>query len=257
MMYMTHSPSAMRGMTLIELGVVLLILVALAGLTLPTLIGTVDNAECELTDATLQNLKSAIIGSPTSPGFVGDMNRMPYNLSELMSINTCTNCPPYNTSANHGWRGPYLSNGILDQFRQLDYVHLDGQGNPTPVAGKAIQLVLAFDGTNCNYFLLSNGPNGKPDIAPLKPLTYTSSTSYAPQCPSSSISSISPTTMQHLASSPMNTGLAISNTPQYLDMSAVPTSWIRGDDRLLFIESVDPGSINTQGQIVTNTPCNQ
>ena len=261
-MSMTHSPRAMRGMTLIELGVVLLILVALAGMTLPMVTGVISNSGCELTDATLQNVRSAIIGSPTSPGFVGDMNRMPYNLEELTKCPTYGNfaCVPpatssYNPSSQTGWRGPYVTNSnpipsttfnvITDQFKSpINY--------PT-LSGSPIQLVLAYDGTSkCRYFLLSNGPNGKPDISPLS--TLTSMSSPASTCTNTN-GNISSATMGYLATiTPINnlsttppiTGLG--NTPQYLDISAVGSNGNRVDDRLLFIESLDPGS---------NTPCNQ
>ena len=237
-MSMTHSPRAMRGMTLIELGVVLLILVALAGLALPYVGGIIGNSSCELTEATLQNVRSAIIGSPTSPGFVGDMNRMPYNLSELLS---CTSCTQYNASANHGWRGPYLSNNytpkssspvgampvivtgmpiITDQFR-TSTTYSGASGSP-------IQLVIKYNGgANCNYFLLSNGPNGITDT----PIS-TTAIPIIISCPN-----ISSATM---------TNLHNSNTP-YLNATALPISLNRNDDQLLFIESVDPG---------TNATCN-
>ena len=272
MLYMTHPPQNMRGITLIEVSVVLLILVALAGLGLPYVRSTIDDSECSLTDVTLQNVKSAIMGSPTAPGFVGDMNRMPYNLEELTTCPTYGNfaCVPpatssYNPSSQSGWRGPYVSNSnpipntnptftvITDQFKSPT--------NYPALSGSPIQLALAFDGTNCSYFLLSNGPNGNPDIAPipaasLPAITYASAVSYAPGCYSST--KISPNTMSYLAnanapntsmnnlSAPPITGLG--TTPQYLNISGGINTWTRGDDRLLFIESVDPGS---------NTPCNQ
>ena len=119
MLYMTHPPQNMHGISLIEVSVVLVILVALAGLGLPYVRSTIDDSECSLTDVTLQNVKSAIMGSPTAPGFVGDMNRMPYNLEELTtctistviphSCATTTQLTSYNPSSQSGWRGPYVS----------------------------------------------------------------------------------------------------------------------------------------------------
>ena len=252
-MSMTYSPRAMRGMTLIELGVVLLILVALAGLALPYVGGIIGNSSCELTEATLQNVRSAIIGSPTSPGFVGDMNRMPYNLGELITCPTGTNptfacgtptnpslTSSYNPSSQSGWRGPYLTNanvanGITDQFRSSSYP----QGAP-------IKLLIAYSPATatttavCNYVLLSYGPNG---ILDTEPNGVSSSTrlptinSSSPLYNASGVSNcpnISTTTLNYLTGIP------------YLEW-ATSTPFNRLDDQLLFIESVDPG---------TNATCN-
>jgi len=207
-----NSLAVMRGMTLIELSVVLLVLVSLAGLTLPTLLSTVDTSECNASDVTLQNIRSAILGTPTTPGFLGDMNRMPYALSELVSCPTCTQ---YNKQSNHGWRGPYLSNGYVDQFRTA----------LSP--GSNVRLLVEYNGANnsCYYFLLSNGPNGQTD-------TNLSATAISS---AESCSNISSNTISKLNTFGVN----------YLDNTTV---WSRGDDRLLFIETVDPG---------TNSSCNQ
>ena len=49
-----------RGFTLIELTVVLVILLALAGLAVPYVMGTGSTAMCQTTDATMQTVKEAI-----------------------------------------------------------------------------------------------------------------------------------------------------------------------------------------------------
>ena len=49
------------GVTLLELTVVLLVLVALAGVAIPYLGGTSSTALCNATDVTMQNVKKAIM----------------------------------------------------------------------------------------------------------------------------------------------------------------------------------------------------
>jgi len=50
-------------MTLIELRVVMLILIALAGLALPYVSGTTSKALCDATNVSMANIKKVIMGS--------------------------------------------------------------------------------------------------------------------------------------------------------------------------------------------------
>ncbi|GAB6067509.1 hypothetical protein JCM13664_08270 [Methylothermus subterraneus] len=121
------------GFTLLELTVVLLILVALAGVVLPFTQGTVGQAACQATDATLAAVKEAIMGSGAGPGYYSDMqNHYPawqdgsgnlhYHLHFLFNTTThvsslgTVSLYPKNLTGFHpnlalGWRGPYLQNG--------------------------------------------------------------------------------------------------------------------------------------------------
>ncbi|WP_031432310.1 hypothetical protein [Methylomarinum vadi] len=67
------------GMTLIELTVVLLILIALAGLAIPYLGGTSKKALCEATDASMANIKKAIMNGY----YLDTLGKFPQNLSGL------------------------------------------------------------------------------------------------------------------------------------------------------------------------------
>lgn len=113
-----------RGMTLVELTVVLLILTALAGLAVPYISGTGHTAQCQTTDATMQAVKEAIMGGKAGPGFYGDtLGAYPapsrtstaYNLHFLFSQyppgNSTKAWPDFNAKTAVGWRGPYLQNG--------------------------------------------------------------------------------------------------------------------------------------------------
>jgi len=110
----------MRGMTLIELGVVLLILVALAGLTLSMIQSTPRYSECVATDTTLANIREAIMGGAGQAGYWSDMrgvppfdnNVSPPNASSLNSLFNNPTTQSFNPVTQRGWRGPYLTGGV-------------------------------------------------------------------------------------------------------------------------------------------------
>ncbi|MGR9114697.1 MAG: prepilin-type N-terminal cleavage/methylation domain-containing protein [Gammaproteobacteria bacterium] len=88
-----------RGMTLLELTVVLLILTTLATVALRATSGLQDQARWELTKNRYDEIKKAIIGDPKLiingqpdiSGFIADMGRLPNNIKELLSQNYCDN----------------------------------------------------------------------------------------------------------------------------------------------------------------------
>jgi prepilin-type N-terminal cleavage/methylation domain-containing protein len=129
-----------RGMTLIELTVVLVAMVAVAGMVIPYVAssggggGGHSVAACIATDTTLVNIRDAIMGTSTAPGFRTDLGMMPsYRgmasyagvtnpdpdftglLSELYHPSASSSAAPYpsyNASTRHGWNGPYLTGGM-------------------------------------------------------------------------------------------------------------------------------------------------
>jgi type II secretory pathway pseudopilin PulG len=110
-------PPAQGGLTLLELAVVLLVLVGLAGMLLPHLGGTGERAACTTTDATLATARDAITGGARS-GFYDDMlpHRLPddngngrHKLHYLMERGSN---PPYDPVTRVGWNGPYLQGGL-------------------------------------------------------------------------------------------------------------------------------------------------
>jgi type II secretory pathway pseudopilin PulG len=126
----------MRGMTLIELAVVMLILIAVAGLVVPMIGNTAKNAVCSTTDVTLVNIRDAILGGAAMSGYKNDLGMMPsYSrqfasigvgapnyqdgiLSELYSNPVIpiaqggVSFPAYNPTTRRGWNGPYLTGGF-------------------------------------------------------------------------------------------------------------------------------------------------
>ncbi|MCK4843233.1 MAG: prepilin-type N-terminal cleavage/methylation domain-containing protein [Methylococcales bacterium] len=110
-----------KGMTLIELTVVLLILIALAGLAIPYVGGTNRMALCQATDASMQAIKTAIMGGGANTGFYMDTlgyypqntpDKQDHNDYDLRYLFEPTGFKStYNPKTAVGWRGPYLMSG--------------------------------------------------------------------------------------------------------------------------------------------------
>ncbi|MGR9035360.1 MAG: type II secretion system protein [Gammaproteobacteria bacterium] len=109
-----------QGMTLIELSVVLLILIALAGIAIPYIGSTSRTAMCQATDATMHAVREAIMGGAAGPGFYSDTlgyfpkdskDASDYSLHHL--FHKPTGWEEYNPKTGVGWRGPYLQTGGL------------------------------------------------------------------------------------------------------------------------------------------------
>jgi type II secretory pathway pseudopilin PulG len=146
------APRRMRGLTLIELAVVLLILIALAGLLMPSVQNASGSAQCVATDASMVVIRDAILGTGGQPGYFSDMGSFPkhpdattttsspFNLHYLFSdwnanadpvpnsclkngpdAVDCVHLPHYNPVTQRGWHGPYLANGLTCGSLSKDY----------------------------------------------------------------------------------------------------------------------------------------
>lgn len=129
-----------QAFTLIEALVVMLIVVALASVTLDFTKDFAFQSRYEVTQDRYEKLKRAIIGRPDAlingqpdiSGFVADMGRLPMNIHDLLEANYClpdrtetgqaacellTGGTDWRAQATanttndlkHGWRGPYLT----------------------------------------------------------------------------------------------------------------------------------------------------
>lgn len=157
-----------KGLSLLELIVVLAILVALAGIVLvrvgPDLRfnvgGEALSAEEIATRQTFAVVRSAILGSDVgTPGFRQDTGRYPETMAELFE--RPTDVPPFAPAYGIGWRGPYIlptgarytvdpAIGFTDDYGDDgDPAVLDAWGRP---------IVLQQAGTE-NLRLVSAGPN--------------------------------------------------------------------------------------------------
>lgn len=165
------TPCRQLGLTLIELTVVLLILVAMAGLVVPNISGTSNMAECTATDATMAAIKNAIVGDFENPGYADDMKRNPVNMSELFNQGSQET---FNPVTELGWRGPYLYQPFLAD-------HADRSGNfsnasyvsPAIADGESVILdgygllrpIIIQNPTDDDVRLVSAGPDGLLDTA--------------------------------------------------------------------------------------------
>lgn len=146
----SRNNNTQSGMTLIELSVVLLILIALAGLATPYLSGTGRKALCDATDVTMANVKRAIMERyflDTLGTFPATQGGSDFSLHYLFNAGGWSSFDP---DTQVGWRGPYLMSSVqLESAAALPtnlgsaagtYVHrgftdndniiLDGWGRP-------------------------------------------------------------------------------------------------------------------------------
>lgn len=131
-----------KGFSLVELTVVLLIITLLAGVALRSTNELSFQVRYEQTQERLQRIREAILGNPRQiingqqavSGFVADMGRLPQNLRELIDNNSAHSdcdldntkdldldgnpaldiCLPWSATDNPGnlgvgWRGPYIN----------------------------------------------------------------------------------------------------------------------------------------------------
>ena len=117
------------GVTLIELTVVLIMLVALAGVAVPYISGTGSTALCNATDVTMQNIKKVIM----ERYYLDTLGYFPkntkagndYSLKYLFTKPNEWNL--FNPETQTGWRGNYLQGGItLTKDQYYSIVNLNG-----------------------------------------------------------------------------------------------------------------------------------
>lgn len=129
-------PITQRGLTLLELAVVLFILIALAGLSTPYLAGESLRTACIATDASLAGVREAITGGSAGTGYLNDLGDLPHYtdtsgvrhdtlhflFSDRIIIGADTFTAndrslaslPFNPVTGRGWRGPYLQGGMVN-----------------------------------------------------------------------------------------------------------------------------------------------
>ncbi|SYZ72511.1 hypothetical protein TRIP_C20626 [Candidatus Zixiibacteriota bacterium] len=104
------SLKSIRGFTLIELVMVIIIIGVLAGVAMKSMSSAIQTGRIESTKQEMEQLASAIVGNPdlvsngsrTDFGYVGDVGSLPSNLDALV------NQPTGFTT----WKGPYIRNSF-------------------------------------------------------------------------------------------------------------------------------------------------
>jgi len=130
---MKKSANALRGFTLIEMLVVLVIIGMLAGLVGPRLFGHVDASKVKTAEVQVKMLKGAL------EAFRLDVGRFPTQAEGLLVLNQA----PTEARAHAQWHGPYLDQDVP----------LDPWGNP---------YIYSLPGTDGQPFALySLGGDGK------------------------------------------------------------------------------------------------
>ncbi|CCE22182.1 MULTISPECIES: hypothetical protein [Methylotuvimicrobium] len=128
-----------RGLTLLELSVVLLVLIALAGLMVPYVVGTGQMAMCRATDASMTVVKEAIMGGSAGPGYYMDTlghypspKDNPDHKYGLHYLFVAGGRDKYNPKTAVGLRDPYLSTGgrSTDQYHASFGAVFDSSSNP-------------------------------------------------------------------------------------------------------------------------------
>jgi type II secretory pathway pseudopilin PulG len=220
------------GMTLLEITVVLLVLIALAGLVVPYVGGTGSAAMCKTTDAALQAVKQAIMGGAAGPGYYADtLGSYPsdqgdadYNLKYLFvagdgnGADPVADWPEYNPKTDTGWRGPYLLTGsVISDTLHGSFGTVFNQAAPATTAYVHVDITTdtgsqVFDGWH------------RPIILQVPYFNDALQPDYA-----------------RLVSAGPGSGLVsgeatIDTTIQSADASS------RGDDRVLFLKIPDPGN---------------
>lgn len=124
-------------LTLLELLIVLMVLIAVAGIVVPNVTSTRNFAQQTATEQTLINVRTAILGADGKKGLWHDLGErdeyLPLTMADLfitdpstspLSFSLPANLQTYDPNSRLGWRGPYLMNGPTV---------LDGWGHPVVI----------------------------------------------------------------------------------------------------------------------------
>jgi general secretion pathway protein G len=112
-----------RGLTLLELIIVLLLIGLVAAVAVPRAIDLMGPSKKTLTEKELLNLKRAIVGNPdlvaaggySQRGYEGDVGALPNALTDLVTKPSgVPNWDPWNKK---GWNGPYIDDRSGDYLK--------------------------------------------------------------------------------------------------------------------------------------------
>ena len=102
-----HARERVRGFTLVELLLVLIILALIGGLVLPNIIGRAEGAKVRAASSQIDRLAMAV------ETYYMDTNAFPDTLDQLVE----------NSGGVGGWNGPYVKKSILKDPWNREYVY--------------------------------------------------------------------------------------------------------------------------------------
>jgi len=112
-----------RGLTLLEMIVVLLLIGLVAAVVIPRVIDLIGPSKRTLTEKELLNLKRAIVGNPdlvaaggySQRGYEGDVGTPPDSLTNL--VTKPAGVPNWDPWIKKGWNGPYIDDTSGDYLK--------------------------------------------------------------------------------------------------------------------------------------------
>ena len=116
-----NSPNA--GFTMIELVMVIVVMAALAAVSVPRINDFITNSKIQASKNEMLQIRAAISGTPdrtaggryVDRGYIGDVGAVPSSLNDLI---TNPGLPAYDYFSRTGWNGPYLvDNGTGEILR--------------------------------------------------------------------------------------------------------------------------------------------
>lgn len=132
---MFYAGSLKKGLSLVEVMIVLAIMAVFALAVGPRMVSYLGNAKIKTTEANLRNVKQAIVA------YYGDVGSYPETLTDLMR-------KPLDDTMARKWQGPYL------EAKNDDYSPVDGWDNDLVYSR-------GESGSSKPYELYSYGPNGQ------------------------------------------------------------------------------------------------
>jgi len=147
-----------RGLTLLELVIVLLLIGLVAAVAVPRMIDLIGPSKKTITERELLNLKRAMVGNPdlvaagsyTQRGYEGDVGALPDALADLVTKPAgVSNWDPW---IKKGWNGPYMeaqSGDYLKDAWGTNYVYSRASRTitsygPDKAAGGGDDIVVQF-----------------------------------------------------------------------------------------------------------------
>ena len=123
----------LRAFTLLEMMIVIAVLCIVALLVLPNLWTTQSLSQNTTTATSLATIRDTIAGNASTPGYFGDVGRLPTTLKDLFV--KPADIPQFEPQTARGWQGPYLSSPtipyVIDAPRNFTAAY--GQpGDPAP-----------------------------------------------------------------------------------------------------------------------------